>query len=149
MLTTTMDFAIPPVWHSAVLQIQTTASEIKPYPIQLNGNRCGYWTGNALSILRLTSDHTIQSLGWSAAETLETHLRLRSFADDWDAPGMEAYDSPPAARDAVAEAFKPKTEFGKRLLALRRAYVANAGPLLDAEAFDRELQQRRGGVSDE
>ena len=25
-------------------------------------------------------------------EALETHLRLRNFAEDWDAPAMEAYD---------------------------------------------------------
>ena len=34
----------------------------------------------------------IEQLGWSAVEALETHLRLQNFADDWDAPGMEAYD---------------------------------------------------------
>jgi hypothetical protein len=27
-----------------------------------------------------------------AALALETHLRLRNFAEDWDAPGMEDYD---------------------------------------------------------
>jgi hypothetical protein len=31
-------------------------------------------------------------LGWTAIEALETHLRLRNFAEDWDALGMEAYD---------------------------------------------------------
>lgn len=51
------------------------------------------------------------------------------------------------ARDTVAEAFKPKTEFGKRLLALRRAYVEKGGKLLDADALDQELRQRRGGVT--
>jgi len=34
----------------------------------------------------------IAQLGWSTVEALETHLRFRSFANDWDAPGMEAYD---------------------------------------------------------
>ena len=34
----------------------------------------------------------IEQLGWSSVEALETHLRFRNFADDWDAPGMEAYD---------------------------------------------------------
>ncbi len=32
------------------------------------------------------------ALGWSLAESAETRSRLGSFADDWDAPGMEAYD---------------------------------------------------------
>ena len=35
----------------------------------------------------LTSD-----LGWTTAEIAETYHRLMSFKDDWDAPGMEAYD---------------------------------------------------------
>ena len=35
----------------------------------------------------LTSD-----LGWTAAEIAETHYRLIAFKEDWDAPGMEAYD---------------------------------------------------------
>ena len=54
-----------------------------------------------------------------------------------------------AQSDPVSETFQPKTEFGRRLLALRRAYVESEGPLLDADAFERELLQRRGGVSDE
>jgi len=78
---------------------------------------------------------------------LETHLRLRTLADDWDALGMEAYDAPLVQRDPVSETFQPKTELGKKLLALRRAYVAKGGLLLDADTFDRELQRRRGGVS--
>jgi|GEM_PF-1976443 len=57
--------------------------------------------------------------------------------------------SPKIVRDVVAEGFKPRTELGRRLLALRRNYVANGGPLLDADAFDREMRRRRGGVSDE
>lgn len=50
-------------------------------------------------------------------------------------------------RDAAAESFKPKTEFGKQLLALRSAYVEKGGKLLDADALDQELRQRRGGVT--
>lgn len=59
----------------------------------------------------------------------------------------ETAELPNIVRDAVTEAFKPKTEFGKRLLALRRAYVENGGKLLDADALDQELRQRRGGVT--
>ena len=40
----------------------------------------------------LTTPGKINQLGWSEVETAETHLRVRSFAEDWDAPGMEAYD---------------------------------------------------------
>ena len=55
----------------------------------------------------------------------------------------------PQSESDVSETFQPKTEFGRRLLALRRAYVESGGPLLDADTFERELLQRRGGVSDE
>jgi len=40
------------------------------------------------ALLRGVGDH----LGWSREEALETRLRLRSFAEDWDDPGMDAYD---------------------------------------------------------
>jgi len=60
---------------------------------------------------------------------------------------MEKAEFLSIVRDPVAEGFKPKTELGKRLLALRRAYVENGGKLLDADALDQELQQRRGGMA--
>lgn len=62
------------------------------------------------------------------------------------ASSMEVYEQLPVGRDMVAELFKPKSELGRQLLALRRSYVENGGKLLDTEAFDRELRQRRGGV---
>ncbi len=34
----------------------------------------------------------IRDLEWTRAETEETLYRFISFKDDWDAPGMEAYD---------------------------------------------------------
>jgi hypothetical protein len=34
----------------------------------------------------------VRDLGWSAAEGADTHFRLRPFEEDWDAPGMDAYD---------------------------------------------------------
>lgn len=34
----------------------------------------------------------IQELGWSELQALKTRVRLESFAEDWEAPGMEAYD---------------------------------------------------------
>lgn len=35
----------------------------------------------------------VSDLHWTEQEALETYFRLRSFEDDWDAPGMEAYDA--------------------------------------------------------
>lgn len=34
----------------------------------------------------------LSDLGWTGQETLDTRIRLRSFEDDWEAPGMDAYD---------------------------------------------------------
>lgn len=44
--------------------------------------------------------------------------------------------------------YQPRTELGKRLLALRQAYVARGGELLSADALDEELRSRRGGIGD-
>ena len=43
---------------------------------------------------------------------------------------------------------QPRTELGKRLLALRQAFIESGGQLLSAEALDQELRLRRGGVGD-
>lgn len=34
----------------------------------------------------------LSDLGWTFEEALDTRTRLRSFEDDWEAPGMDAYD---------------------------------------------------------
>jgi len=34
----------------------------------------------------------ISDLGWTNEDVLETRARLKGFEDDWNAPGMEAYD---------------------------------------------------------
>jgi hypothetical protein len=60
---------------------------------------------------------------------------------------METAEPPRIVRDTVAKAFKPRAEFGKRLLSLRRAHVEKGGKLLDDDALDKELRQRRGGVT--
>lgn len=36
---------------------------------------------------------SVVNLGWSMEEVIETRMRLRVFEEDWDAPGMEAYDA--------------------------------------------------------
>ncbi len=37
-------------------------------------------------------EFAIDDLGWSEEETRETYYRLLNFKEDWEAPGMEAYD---------------------------------------------------------
>lgn len=34
----------------------------------------------------------IQDLGWTEAEAQEVRSTLQSFEEDWNAPGMDAYD---------------------------------------------------------
>jgi hypothetical protein len=36
---------------------------------------------------------TVAELGWSQAEAAEIRASLLAFEEDWNAPGMEAYDS--------------------------------------------------------
>jgi hypothetical protein len=40
----------------------------------------------------------------------------------------------------------PRTELGKKLLALRQEYIAAGGKLLIGLELDNEIQARRGGV---
>ncbi len=51
--------------------------------------------------------------------------------------------------DSVSRDYLPKTLLGIRLLALRRAYVANGGRLINAEQLDGEMRIRRGGAVDD
>lgn len=50
--------------------------------------------------------------------------------------------------DPVVDNYRPRTELGRKLLSLRRAYVTSGGQLLDGTALDAEVQLRRGGVAD-
>jgi hypothetical protein len=36
--------------------------------------------------------NTIEELGWTKQQAAETGAKLKSFDEDWNAPGMEAYD---------------------------------------------------------
>jgi hypothetical protein len=42
--------------------------------------------------------------------------------------------------------FKPKTELGKRLWAIRQRAIASGVKLLNSEELEKEIQSRRGGV---
>ena len=58
----------------------------------MNYNPYYYQAGNAFTTARVAKPNSIEVLGWKPVEALETYLRLRIFADDWEAPGMEGYD---------------------------------------------------------
>jgi hypothetical protein len=46
------------------------------------------------------------------------------------------------------EEFKPRTPLGRRLWKLRKRIVASGEPLLDWDDLEREIVERRGGVSE-
>ena len=48
--------------------------------------------------------------------------------------------------DVVTANYKPRTELGRRLVALRHAYLSKGGRLLSADALEEEVRSRRGGV---
>lgn len=93
MLATTIDaLNIPPLWYPVVQQIQPVTEPLKPsYLDNLGKGFYMFGTSNTVST-RVVKLPGIEQLGWSAVEALETHLRFRSFAEDWNFPGMEAYD---------------------------------------------------------
>lgn len=94
MIATSIDtLSLPSVWYPVVAQIQAFDRPPKPHFEPAWGNRLGYMIGSSTTVISLLASHNrIEQLGWSDVEALETHLRFRSFAEDWDAPGMEAYD---------------------------------------------------------
>jgi hypothetical protein len=49
------------------------------------------------------------------------------------------------ARELAPE-WRPKTAMGRKLLKLRKQFLAEGGELLDAAGIAEELRQRRGGV---
>jgi len=91
MFTLTIDHSIPPDWHSVVVQtvIRTKSQQTMTASPEMAVSY-HYVPGNALTTAE--RHNCIEALGWSKADALETLLRLRTFAEDWEEPGMEAYD---------------------------------------------------------
>ncbi|MBI5193328.1 MAG: hypothetical protein HZA08_07810 [Nitrospirae bacterium] len=40
----------------------------------------------------MTEGVSLRNLGWTESQANETRARLKSFEEDWNAPGMDAYD---------------------------------------------------------
>ncbi len=55
----------------------------------------------------------------------------------------------PVVHDSLLEHYQPRTEIGRKLLALRQTYLKSGGKLLTWEELDEEMHRRRGGVADE
>lgn len=94
MLATMVDtLNIPPLWYPVVRQIQSPNKLPNSSYLDTLGRGFRYVVGASSTVSAcVVKLPEIEQLGWSAVEALETYLRFRSFADDWDAPGMEAYD---------------------------------------------------------
>ncbi len=60
-------------------------------------------------------------------------------------PLPESPAEPPTG-DPVVDDYRPRTELGRDLLALRRAYVRDGGKLFSWEEIEAEVADRRGGV---
>lgn len=75
--------------NAVVMEIPQCAEKTTSTPTP-NIERSHYRPGNAVTV---KIPHSIEELGWTPDEALETCLRLRTFAEGWDAPGMEAYDN--------------------------------------------------------
>ena len=92
---TTMDANFPLAWNVAVMELSRERVEDGPVALLASSAISKSWlylAGNALTTSSILPARSIDALGWTPAEALETHLRLRTFEEDWDAPGMEAYD---------------------------------------------------------
>jgi hypothetical protein len=74
--------------------------------------------------------HLDLAVHYEAGSALTTGRSLSSEGKDW------------------LVGFQPRTGLGKKLLALRRAYVASGGQLMSAAALDDDLHSLRGGVAD-
>jgi hypothetical protein len=50
--------------------------------------------------------------------------------------------------DPLVDFYQPRTELGRKLIELRRAYILGGGKLLSWDEVSEEVRERRGGVSD-
>ena len=48
--------------------------------------------------------------------------------------------------DALVDSYKPRSEIGRRILALRKAYIEGGGRLMSPEEIGAEVRSRRGGA---
>ena len=51
--------------------------------------------------------------------------------------------------DAVVDLYQPKTELGRKLVELRRAYIEGGGKLMTQDEILAEVRGRRGEINDE
>lgn len=81
-----------------------------------------------------------QHADWVAGSSLNGLLRDSVY----DAGNALTISS--VVTDEPTANYKPRTELGRRLVALRHAYLSKGGRLLSADALEEEVRSRRGGV---
>lgn len=66
-------------------------------------------------------------------------------------PEETAMEEParPLTGDAVVDHYQPRTELGRRLIGLRRAYIESGGKLMTQDEILAEVRQRRGESDDD
>jgi len=142
---TTIDTTLPPPWNVATMGNQPATDAERPRTLRPGLTGRMYLAGNSMTTSHLSSVCGVAWLVWTRSETVQTR-DPRTRTGDGDRPDLGTHDVSPA-RDEVLTSFHPKTEFGRRLLALRKAYVEGGGRLLDRAALEAEIQERRGGVA--
>lgn len=82
--------------------------------------------------------------------SLPTGCRLRVVIEPiLDEAPEENESSRALTGDAVVDHYQPRTELGRKLIELRRAYIAGGGTLMTQDEILAEVRQRRGGIDDE
>lgn len=108
----------------------------------------GSLVGNRLACYAILSSCLSPSISGNVLTAYVPTISSRSFVYRAENAGTSIRIPCGIIDDAVVNNFKPRTELGRKLLALRRAYLESGGKLLDKDALDKELQLRRGGITD-
>lgn len=140
MFATTLDMPLSP--HLTTVVAYRCAVSIRPReardPDRLE---IRYEAGSALTPSRQEGGT------WEAARSLTSPLAEVSVAVDRQR--AEEHRAWAHLEDEAWVDYRPKTPLGRKLLELRRAYLASGGRLLSAEALDEEMRERRGRNSDD
>ena len=59
-------------------------------------------------VVVIQAPKTIEELGWTKEQAAETRSKLMSFDQDWNAPGMEAYDAFDFLKKPAEDIYSPK-----------------------------------------
>lgn len=103
---------------------------------------------NAVTFETVVTD--AHQLHYTLPASLPTGCRLRVVIEPiLDEAPMENESSRALTGDAVVDHYQPKTELGRKLIELRRAYVEGGGQRMSWDEIDAEVRERRGGVADD